>query len=777
MKTRYENKNLSGTCVKFCHEGGAINSAREKRRCPVCLAEVPKDLTKCPKCGASVPLPVQDKVLRSAVKFSFIVPVYSKPNLIFNDAGELERVETEFRLYKAVREPAQPPFILYDSDGYINIKRHEYSLQKLDQDTLLSLEEAIPKSVWKKVMKKHNIGFDEDEEDDDASLAYRLWRAGFLVTPVPRLRDVNFLKKMNWREFVEDIIDYKRVQIDPRLRLVRLTHLMRGLKQAINPHATIVLPGQTGKSEWYKHVGVCEDKVGANSLIGYADADGPKPGSLDGSEVPFAIDQLESSGMFLIFRYLLGLLEFGEARVDMAAYPFDIHCLSPVAIISNPLGDPKSTFAVLIEKMSKNPSLGRRFGILLYDKKAVRIKRREKDLDVIKEKVALFRAVEEFALPEIKKIINTEEVWAWLNKRNEEWINQALKLIKTVQPENENLYLFLREFIENGGTHTRGGALRAALTMNLDKIALKEYNLADILSEAEEYLHELLKINYSSIQKIAAVYKETMEEAALRLFDTLPIYMKEITSAIEHWRRSLSEEKRASMSKRKPLNIPLSTLNYTPQTQPYFSRVIDSAKKGNPEKHNESLKAHFGFELKKEGKDVIAVIYSLDKMPFLKLFGNFGSFGNFEELGEKKFSGDKKGKEETDETKTLNPKDEWIHKQCRFFNPETCVKYSYAPDGSCRNCPHYSEIIREIHKPPEEENSLPKLFENSENNENSEKEGGEEKVNKEKKIGVTCGSCEFFHTKKCVMERPDLIQPYATYAESCPNYRPRSDYP
>jgi hypothetical protein len=296
------------------------------------------------------------------------------------------------------------------------------------------------------------------------------------------------------------------------------------------------------------------------------------------------------------------------------------------------VGEVKSNFGVLLEKLSKNPALGRRFGVILYDKDAVRIKRREKDMDVLREKVALFRAVEEYCLPELRRILNDEKVWSWLNTRNEEFIRQALQLIEPIEADDENLYLFLKEFIENGGSHTRGGALRAALTLNLDRIALKEYEISEVLQEAEEFLTDLLEINFKSLQLIASTFQEVKDQGDLRAFDMLPTYMKEIVSAVEHWRRSLTDEKRKTLSV--PLSFYLNTLEYTPETASYFSEILKDAKKGNPEKYNETLKEHFQFEVKKEPNGLMAYIYSLQPMPHLKLLGNLGKLGNLENFEE-----------------------------------------------------------------------------------------------------------------------------------------------
>ena len=103
-------------------------------------------------------------------------------------------------------------------------------------------------------------------------------------------------------------------------------------------------------------------------------------------------------------------------------------------------------------------------------------------------------------------------------------------------------------------------------------------------------------------------------------------------SAVEHWRRSLTDEERKTLSV--PLSFYLNTLEYTPETASYFSEILKDAKKGNPEKYNETLKEHFQFEVKKEPNGLMAYVYSLQPMPHLKLLGNLGKLGileNFEE--------------------------------------------------------------------------------------------------------------------------------------------------
>jgi chaperonin cofactor prefoldin len=541
-----------------------------------------------------------DFVLRPAVKFKFIKLIYSKPKFIFRK-GTLIDIKTQFRVYEAFKEEAQKSVLIVDYNDYINPKRTEYSVIRVSEEK-----------------SKEIISYLQE-----AGVLKKITRSGkniIILQPVPRLRSIDFLRKMNWKQFIEEIIDYKNAGVDPDFKIVRKATLPRGYYQSINPHAHIVLPGSTGKSEYYSTIGQLEDKVTDNSLIGYADSKGPKPGSLDKTELPIAFDQVESLTRGNILRYLFNIMEKGEAIIDNAAHPFTIWSKSTLIFLSNPIGDPKTQYSAFLEKLCKNPTIGRRFGIILYKKDAKRITSKVKDLKgELTEKIELFRAIEEYAGPEINKII--DNLWKWLNEQNEEWITQALSLIKGLENENEELATFLREFIINGGSHMRGAALNCAIVDNLDKIALKEYKIEDILRDAEKYLNELLRINFNSIETITQNYKKGIEEVQKRIFNTLPTYMKEIMSAIELWRRKLKNEEKEKIAI--PYKLYLETIPYKPQTAQYFSNIIKDAKKANPSKYNDDLKINFGLEIKKEDNNIYAIIWNLTPTQTITPLGNW----------------------------------------------------------------------------------------------------------------------------------------------------------
>jgi LAGLIDADG-like domain len=384
----------------------------------------------------------------------------------------------------------------------------------------------------------------------------------------------------------------------------------------------------TGKSSFYEKSGVVDEKVSPKSMIGYADAqNGPQPGSVDGVVHTYAIDQFESQEAYQIFRYLQSVMESptGTGRVNNAAQPFNIVTLATFIILANPgYGDSTKNFGMLIQHLVKEPSFGRRFGIILYDKEAVRLDKREgeRNLTAWADLFEFFRAVEDYATPEIEKIFKNEDVWAWLNAKRYEWITHAKGIIKTIEEMSQEgkkifeeddfagLAAFLTEFIDNSISHTKGGALKAAIAMNLNKIAIGEVDIPELLTQAEDILSQLLDINEASMRRIAENFKEEKVLGIRSYFDGRPAYLKDIVLAIEKFR---SDIKNSEMKpEERPTMILISKIDYKPKSAAYLSDVMHLARRGSPERNNTKLKEYFGFEIKRENNEFYALIHTYE---------------------------------------------------------------------------------------------------------------------------------------------------------------------
>ena len=536
--------------------------------------------------------------VRKQFSFISVQDVYRKP--LISAGSDLEDISTEFSLYKAFSRQKQPPIVIYDTDGFVVRGKLNYSLTSMSKNEQEEFRAKLPEKV---------------RTDLDAlTLNYGPSEKTFVYfRPVPALKNIEFVKQIEWRELVAQIVNFKDAKMDERLKLVRKATLPRGFKQACNPHGIVCLPGMTGKSDWYDIAGIKSERVKAVSLIGYSDTDGPHPGSLDGTELPYAIDQFESQGEWNIFRYLTSLLESGQALIDTGAQPFLLKCLSTLVMLSNPAStDPTKSFKFLTDHMTRVPAFGRRVGFILYDKNAVRLESREADLDTWKQLFEIFRAVEESCKSEILKVM--ESAWPWLNKKSEEWIRSAKSIIAPLEEQNLELHSFLLEFASNNATHVRGGALRAAIADNLDKIALKTLNMDELLAEAEDIYVELLSMNADSLRNIVQNYAEEAGTAVKVFIDTCPGYLKDIIFAVELFKR---------YSKERPAEVDITTIDYKPETREYLSQVVELANRGNPEKRNADLKDYFKFELVRKGKQILARIYDYEGLHILDNLHNF----------------------------------------------------------------------------------------------------------------------------------------------------------
>jgi len=583
---------------------------------------------------------LKNRPLRKTFEFNYTTPIYVKmtpPTIV--DGELVGGLNKEWILYLAYKDVNLNPILILDRDGFIKFRKFAYSLKSLSKEEIKEILTQVPREVFKRILKVgEQWGYNltrEKSEDDEAFLdrvAASLEKLFF--SPTVRLKDPSILNNINWAKVVDEVTVPGGINIDFRLKIIRKCTLLRGLKQQTNPHTLIILPGGCGKSDWYKIIGNLKDKTTFNSLIGYATADeGIRFGSIHDAELPIALDQISEQSMLQIFKYLFNILEFGEAVVDTAARPFKTWCQSIFIVLGNPSSSdtPSKDFLFILRHLSYNPSFGRRLGIILYDPFATPLEKREKNLaSLMGDYLILFRSVEEYARKELLRIINEEKVWNWLNIKNKDWIISMKNAIQPLKEEYKNIYLFLQEFIENGWTHIRGAALYAALVDKLNQIALKQYDLNEILDLAEEYLTEVLKINTESIIRIVGFFEESRELFIRRIYDTLPRYVKYIISAIELVKRKMEKEK---VEVKLPLEILLVKIPYQPPGQKYLSKIIyDILRRGNPTKHNRVLKDVFGFELKDINNNLIAIIHNLNPILEIEPEGSLSDISDISDI-------------------------------------------------------------------------------------------------------------------------------------------------
>jgi len=724
------------------------------RRCNLCFATVPEDVDKCPKCGSTVfrSESSQDGPLRNVLQFfSTPMPFYvkAKPPVVVN--GELVSFETEWKLYKARLQQNAPSILLWDRDGYLPGKQ-EAALHLVEGEDLARILSSLPEKKIRELegLLRNEWGIQKNEEEE--TLVDVLSSKPLVFQPVPRLKDPSILEKMDWRSYVERLVCPKPGK-DPKLITVHRAKLVKPLAMHYAPHSLEIANSNTGKTRFYDAAGIKIDKATRRAVLGFAKSPVEiYPGTINGTELPTGFDQIESQDSYELAKYMLDIMETGRALVDAGGVRFVVETKSSFAYLGNPIAkDAKVVegFKALLNHICSNPAMGRRFGIILFATDLKTIRGKEKmsvqELEEWERSFTLFRAVEEFADPKLKQIIRDPKVTEWLHqpiKGYRETIYNA-----TQELDDYNLAAFFEAHAE-AEHRVRGAAFHAACANLLDRIALDKITVEEILEEAEDLLSEYVDINLQSIVDLCSMWDRLRTDQAKAYFANLSDYMKEIVSACILYKREKPET----------TTVKLSDIPYQPESYNYFSKCIDRLKRRKRIRSlNETLRNFYGFQLVQNDSDFSVEYFENPRPPEdLKLIG----FLNFSNFSISQFS----------QTDTSSRKEEEKHSSEEKGVSVKTVKRLKRLNGEKSEVEDFSEkVTKSRNLRNDEDRGVSVKVEKLRNLRNGEKEDSE--------ITVTCGSCEFFHTKKCVMERPELIQPSATYAASCSNYRPRSDYP
>jgi ribosomal protein L40E len=545
------------------------------RTCSGCLAKNEDQAERCGKCGADL------RPLREAVKFKKIIRLFRVLKPLDKPLSEGGRDEKLYDVYVAYLEVESPrPYYIFDADGAVFPRRLEYSLERLEKEAVEEYLKPLPTPKIKEIVKALSdaglLSVGKDEKPSTSDLAEALASNYLGYQAVPRLREVGFLRSINWREEVVNPIISFKTEKDERLKALHKSHLLRGLSMRLNPHSITCTNGGTGKTEFYKQVGENVDRSTPISPVGYAKSPLPEDvfiGTVHGSELPINIDQIESLVTPQIVRHMFNLLESGEAMVWSGAATIGVTCRSIFNFSANPINyssDASKSFELLLRHLSLNPALGRRIAIIIYgnDFKRIETKPSEEDLKEWSGKVSLFRAVEEYCRKTLIEMVNGREVWGWLNKPIVGYSESIKKIVEEADLKDENVRDFLLEHTA-AQTRIRAAALYAVLADRLDKIALGDFELSELLEEAEDRLLTYIRINLDSITNIAKAWKVVEEVRVETYFKNAPDYMKEIVCAcILH--------KKANPS---VISVALDEIPYKPEKYAYLSKCIDRLKK------------------------------------------------------------------------------------------------------------------------------------------------------------------------------------------------------
>ncbi|RLC73475.1 MAG: hypothetical protein DRI26_00780 [Chloroflexi bacterium] len=564
----------------------------------------------CPKCGSTIlRSDAASEPVRRVHSFFSLAVFYAKAGMPVILDGEPKEFPIEWRLLLARPQQHAPPILIWERDGLVSPGRPEAALSQVDPADIAKIIEGLPVEKLKELRKILDDEWGLAPTDSGLHETLR----GLLFQSVPRLRDVEALRGLDWRGYVARLACWKPGK-DPRLTLIHEAKLLEPMAMKYAPHSIEVLNAGTGKSIFYDVSGILVAKATRRSVLGYARSPNEVyPGTINGTKLPTAFDQIESQDSYELARYMFQILETGRALVDAGGFRFPVETGSSFAYLGNPIAKNARVlegFQALLDHISSNPAIGRRFGIILFNTSLKTITGSDK-LSVREEEewkaaFTLFRAVEEYVRPKLKTLIRDARVVKWLHTPIPGYRETIINGLKKI--EDYNLKAFFEAHIE-GEHRVRGAALHAATALLLDKIALDEAGVEELLAEAEELLGDYIDINLGSIANLAAMWTVMRTDQAMTYFQNASDYMKEIISAVLHWKRGGDPD---------AVKIALDAIPYQPQDQKtykYFSRCISRLKKRKRlDVLNERLRDYYGFQFIRKD-DVIEVEYLKNPAP------------------------------------------------------------------------------------------------------------------------------------------------------------------
>ena len=554
--------------------------------------------------------------MNPVVQFYLLNHIYTSTRAI-QAPGPYQGSEPLHSIYLAKQENEYPPIIIIDDDCKVNPQRTEYSLRLLElEEDINDYTVGLSPTAFKKIVKAMQENGATIPEDP--TLPTELARSRICFKPIPRLRDPTMIEQIDWPNFVERLIRWDAKEKDPRLCLAHKTQILKGIEPRLNCNSLIVTNAGTGKSIHFFIHGTLIDKATKNAFLGYAKSpEEVYKGTVDGSELPIGIDQIEL-GNWGIMDFMFNVMEYGQGTVSSGAVKFTVKSRSPFSFIANPLSDRlqvEKGFGVILSHLTNNPAIGRRFGVIVYgdDYNILQTRSTPDSMDQWRLHSEFLRAVEEAATPELSKIMRTKGVWDWVNQPIHGY---AERLGKIAEGCNEDtIRLFFTEHARAGQGRVKAAALQVSLLDYLPDILLKRYELNDLIEHAEETLPELTKLNLESAIRIAQNVGDEKRLYAEHWLDTSPEYLKHIVYAVEYARRSgiLAS------------SFNLGDLDYKPQCAAYThisqcEYKLTKRKRGLAE-FNARCKQYFGFSFRPERSHLVILMESRKPITWLVVPG------------------------------------------------------------------------------------------------------------------------------------------------------------
>ncbi len=391
--------------------------------------------------------------------------------------------------------------------------------------------------VVKKIAKR--FGIDLVDDDKKIKSTEDIWNEILISKPKfyriasPLSKDsLDKLKQSN-NQKLNKIIDYYLTEgneIDKRLILAIKSHFLDyDLESAkpkhimpYNPHAVIVTNTKTTKSSLYEKIGEKRERMSMAGALGFSTGNETNYGDLNNVMGSYAIDEVQEEKKTNVVQQTLTAAETGTVAISVGKQTVRTSTCGILTFLTNPKEltepvdyfNPRKTaigaFRRVCEILTDNyRAFGSRIAIHLFGTDFVSVRGQRLDYKTSEGVKAIVDSIKKEVAPEFTKIMLNQEVHEWMNSDlPSEYIEKIKSTCKSI-PIRE-----VREIWEGHSEafrHIRGGAVRRSCMDFLLDIWKGDYNVPEILKNAEIYLRQILDFNLESLGEIAEVSEDYLD--------------------------------------------------------------------------------------------------------------------------------------------------------------------------------------------------------------------------------------------------------------------------
>lgn len=425
-----------------------------------------------------------------------------------------------------------------------------------------SIKILLPESkIIMQIAGEHGVELDKDATDVDywAAILQRhvsnahepfLWK----IQPPLTEDEINRIKRWDFEQLEHDYfyegLNKSEIIVDAYRSGVITFHTNPYAKeetpqkiQPYNDHMTLISPTKMSKTWLGDKIGIHYDEATKAGLKGFSTADATNIGVLDGTYKLVTCDNVHEYPTESL-RGLLEIREKGSATISKGKAPVHTRTTSAINFILNPpdTTDPSQLAQFFVEYIRKQAEVSTgpvasRDSLVVFLTAIEEVTGDPLEDTTVKKNKLVFEHILDVVNQRVETdIFRHRDVQSWLNRNIDNFYGTINRFFegRDAVVVTEEIRNYWRSLGKAAFKHIRGRALKQGIMDNLKPIYLNEYDLTQILSDAEEQLHRICHLIIESMQRMLTLISQVpRDQWILNRYQQIPNkYVKAVVLAV-----------------------------------------------------------------------------------------------------------------------------------------------------------------------------------------------------------------------------------------------------